>query len=58
MYRRSFNDDTTLVYADPTQLSDTPSLHTYWCGDCGLEFTADDGEHCPVCQSNDVHREH
>lgn len=59
MYHRlsQYAEDTVLVYADPTELSDTPALHLHYCLDCGFEFTTDDGDHCPACGSDEVQRE-
>lgn len=51
------SEDTVLVYADPYELSDTPSLHIYYCRDCGFEFTSSDVDSCLVCGSDSINRE-
>ncbi len=57
---RNHDDNTHVVYSDSRayDFHDTPSLRRYYCGECGFEFTAEDGDHCPACGSDYVVREH
>ena len=53
-------NDLHLVYTDdtPEMFKQLTSVHNYYCGDCGEDWSGTDAQTCPFCHSDNVVRLH